>query len=118
VYDIADYFAQRGQQAKVLATIEWAQSLAPQDPLVNYYRAVASIVGKEKLQDAEKLLKQYLEDVPKRAGDPKPWEAHYWLGRAYEAENNTSAARTEYETAVHLNAKYKAAQEALKRLGS
>jgi TolA-binding protein len=44
--------------------------------------------------------------------------AHYWLGRGYEAEKNMSAARAEYEAALKLDGKYKPAQEGLKRLGN
>jgi tetratricopeptide (TPR) repeat protein len=118
VYAIADYFAQRGQGDKVMVATEAAKALAPQDPRVNYFRALAWIASKEKLSDAEKLLKQYVQDAPKMPGDPKLSEAHYWLGRAYEADKNASAARSEYEAAAKLDGKYKPAQEALKRLGN
>jgi tetratricopeptide (TPR) repeat protein len=118
VYAIADYYAQRGQGDKVLTATDEAQALAPQDLRVNYFRAVAWIVKKEKLPDAQKLLKQYLQDAPKRPGDPKPYHAHYWLGRGYEADKNVSAARSEYEAALKLDGKYKPAQEGLKRLSS
>lgn len=118
IYAIADYFAERGQGEKVLAATDAAQSLAPQDPRVNYFRALGWIVKKEKLPDAEKLLKQYLQDAPKKPGDPKPYQAHYWLGRGYEAEKNVPDARGEYEASLKLDAKYKPAQEGLKRLGS
>jgi tetratricopeptide (TPR) repeat protein len=118
VYDIADYLAQRGQGEKVSNVVEVAQAQAPQDPRVNFYHAVAFILKKEKLADAEKLLKQYLQDAPKHPGDPTPVNAHYWLGRGYEAEKNMSAARAEYEAALKLDGKYKPAQEGLKRLGN
>jgi tetratricopeptide (TPR) repeat protein len=118
VYDIADYFAQRGQGEKVLAAVELGESLAPQDPRANFYRAVSWILKNERLPEAEKLLKQYLQDGANRPNTPKAWKAHYWLGRGYEAEKNPSAARGEYEEAVKLNGKYKNAQDALKRLES
>ena len=98
--------------------MEGAQAQAPQDPRVNFYHAVAFILKKEKLADAEKLLKQYLQDAPKHPGDPPPANAHYWLGRGYEADKNMSAARAEYEAALKLDGKYKPAQEGLKRLGN
>jgi tetratricopeptide (TPR) repeat protein len=118
VYEIADYFAQRGQGEKVLAATDAGQALAPQDVRVNYFRAVGWIVEKEKLPDAQKLMKQYLQDAPKRPGAPKPAQAHYWLGRAFEADKNGSGARSEYEAAVKLDGKFKPAQEGLKRLGN
>jgi hypothetical protein len=39
------------------------------------------------------------------------------LGQLFEKQKNVTSARSEYEAALKLNAKYKAAQEALKKLG-
>ena len=48
---------------------------------------------------------------------PRPWAAHYWLGRLAEGRKDPAGARTEYQAALKLDAKYKLAQEALKQLG-
>jgi TolA-binding protein len=45
------------------------------------------------------------------------WQVHYWLGQMFEKQKNVPTARSEYEAALKLNAKYKLAQEALKKLG-
>ena len=45
------------------------------------------------------------------------WQAHYWLGRLYEAQKNPAGAKSEYQVALKLDSKYKPAQEALKKLG-
>jgi TolA-binding protein len=63
------------------------------------------------------LLREYLRVAPVSSNYPKPWQAHYWLGQLFEKQNNVTSARSEYEAALKLNAKYKAAQEALKKLG-
>jgi tetratricopeptide (TPR) repeat protein len=117
IYDIGDYFAQRGQGDKVLEVAAAGESLAPGDARAKYYRAVGSILKGEKYPDAEKLLKDYLAAGPFRAAYPKPWDAHYWLGCLYAAQKNTSGAKSEYQEALKLNPKYKKAQEALKQLG-
>jgi tetratricopeptide (TPR) repeat protein len=116
VFDIADYYAQRAQGEKILAAVALAQSIAPQDHRISYYKALAAIVSKQNFADAETALKQYLQEASKRPDDPKAYNAHYWLGRAYEYQKKFGEARTEYETAQHLNSKYKPAEEGLKRV--
>jgi tetratricopeptide (TPR) repeat protein len=117
IYDIGDYFQQRGQGEKLQEVAAAGEALAPKDPRGMYYSAVGSILKGEKLPEAEKQLRDYLAAAPVRSGYPKPWEAHYWIGRLYVAQKNNAAAKTEYQEALKLNAKYKRAQEALKQLG-
>jgi tetratricopeptide (TPR) repeat protein len=118
IYDIGDYFLQRGQGEKLLEVAAAGELLAPNDPRGKYYRAVGWILKGEKYADAEKLLREYLEAGPMRSTYPHPWNAHYWLGRLYAAQKNVAGAKSEYQEALKLNPKYKKAQEALKQLGS
>jgi TolA-binding protein len=118
IYAIGDYFVEHPNPEKLLVVASEGETAAPKDPRAKYYRAVAWILKDEKLPDSEKLLREYLQEAPLRSTYPKPWEAHYWLGRLYEAEKNPNAARTEYEAALKLNSKYKRVQEALKQLGN
>lgn len=117
VFDIGDFYQQHQMPEKLLAVASEGEALAPGDPRSKYYRAIAWILKGEKLAEGQRLLNEYLREAPARSSYPKPWEAHYWLGRLHEAEKNTQAARQEYEQAVQLNPKYKRAQEALKQLG-
>ena len=117
VYDIGDYFLERSQADKLLLVAAQGQALAPQDPRGEYYRACALILKGEALADAEKLLRDYLQTAPVNSEYPASWQAHYWLGRLYQAEKNAAAARNEYQTALKLNSKYKPAQDALQHLG-
>src|SRR5579871_1670957 len=71
VFDIADYFAQRAQGEKILAAVAVAQTIAPQDHRISYYKALAAIVSKQNFADAETALKQYLQEGSKRPDDPK-----------------------------------------------
>ena len=117
VYDIGDYFLQRKNAAKLLVVANAGEDLAPHDPRGKFYRGVGLTLQNEKLPEAEKLLREYLERAPMNSQYPRPWVAHYWLGRLQENRKNPSAARGEYQAALKLNGKYKPAQEALKQLG-
>lgn len=118
INDIGDYFVQRKQPERVLAAAEAGERLAPAEPRWKFLRGVAYVLQGDKLPEAEKLLRDYLKVAVPSSTSPSPWSAHYFLGRLYEAQKNTSGARDEYSAALKLNAKYKPAQEALKNLGS
>lgn len=116
VNDIAIYFVNRGEADHLLAAASAAESIAPLDPRIKVYRAIAWILRGEKLKDAEAILRDYLQGPTHGSDYPSPSSAHYWIGRLYESQKNTSGARTEYQTALKLNPKYKNAQDALKKL--
>jgi tetratricopeptide (TPR) repeat protein len=117
IFDIGDYFLQRGEGEKLLEVAAAGETLAPKDPRGKYYRAAGFILKGEKYADAEKLLREYLEAMPMRSTNPRPWEAHYWLGRLYAAQKDGARAKGEYQEALKLNPKYKKAEEALKQSG-
>jgi tetratricopeptide (TPR) repeat protein len=117
VYDIGDYYLQRKNGEKLLVVAGAGEDLAPRDPRGKFCRGVALILRNEKPAEAEKLLREYLELSPMNSEYPRPWVAHYWLGRLQENRKNPVAARGEYQAALKLNGKYKPAQEALKQLG-
>jgi tetratricopeptide (TPR) repeat protein len=117
LFEIGDYFAGRNQGDKEAEVAVQGEKLAAKDPREKYYRAVASILKGESRADAEKLLREYLEEAPLRSTNPGPWEAHYWLGRYYEVQKDATKAKDEYREALKLNPKYKRAQEALKQAG-
>jgi tetratricopeptide (TPR) repeat protein len=117
VYDIGDYAVKRSQPERLLEIADAGELLKPADPRGKFYRGVALILQKEKLQEAEELLKEYLKIAPIRMDFPHPAEAHYWLGRLLQGQGKTQAAESEYETAMKLDSKNKDAREALKKLG-
>jgi tetratricopeptide (TPR) repeat protein len=118
IYNIGDYYRQRGQADKLALVAELGEAAAPGDPRGKYNRAVSLVLQGENLPEAEKLLRDYLRAAPGGPGIPQPYKAHYWLGQLFEKQKNVAAARGEYEAAVNLNAKYKQAQDALKKLGN
>jgi len=85
------------------------------DPRSMYYRAVGLILKNEKLEEAERLLREYLQKAPKRSGYPRYAVAHEWLGRLYESKGEKEAAAKEYQAALQLDPKDKSARESLKR---
>lgn len=116
IYDIGDYAVRRSQAERLLLVAEIGELVAPGDPRGEYYRAVALVLKKEQPEDAERLLREYLKKAPMRTAYPRPWDAHNWLGKLYESQNNVSAAITEYQAALKLDPKNKTAREALRRL--
>jgi len=117
VFDIGDYFMQRGQGDKLLIVAAQGEGLAPQDPRVAYYRAVGWILKGENNPETEKLLRNYLQQAPVRSTYPPPSYAHYWLGRLYELQKDTAKARNEYQEALKMDPKFRKAQDALKQMG-
>jgi tetratricopeptide (TPR) repeat protein len=117
IYDIGDYFLQHRNAEKLLVVSVAGEELARHDPRGKFYRGVALVLQSQKPAEAEKLLREYLQLAPMNSEYPRPWVAHYWLGKLQESQKNPAGARSEYQAALKLNGKYKPAQEALKQLG-
>jgi tetratricopeptide (TPR) repeat protein len=116
IYDIGDYGVKHSQPERLSAVADAGEAVAPGDLRGKYYRAVALVLKKERLDDAEMLLREYVERAPVRNDYPHRGSAHEWLGRLCEDEHKTQAAIEEYEAALKLEPKNKNAREALKRL--
>jgi tetratricopeptide (TPR) repeat protein len=117
IYDIGDYAAKRGQPDRLLTVVDAGQKAAPRDVREKFYRAAALILKKEKPEEADRLLREYLKTAPVRTSYPHPAAVHEWLGKLAENKNDRDTARREYETSLRLDPKNKPVQEALKRLG-
>jgi tetratricopeptide (TPR) repeat protein len=116
LYDMGDYFMKRSQPEELISIANEGEKVAPTDVRGKFYRAVAFILKKESLDNAEHLFQEYLEQAPLRDNFPHPREAHEWLAKLYESENKTDAAIREYEVVLRLNPKSKTAHDGLKRL--
>jgi tetratricopeptide (TPR) repeat protein len=117
IFDIGDYALKRNQPQRLLAVVDAGQRVLPSDPRAKFYRATALILQKQKPDEAESLLREYLKVAPRRTGYPRLSVAHNWLGRLFENQNNRDAAAREYATSLLVDPKDKTAQEALRRLG-
>lgn len=116
IYDIGDHAMKHDEPDMLLIVAEQGAHLAPSDPRALFYRAVAFTLKKERPDESERLLREYLQRAPLRSTFPPPWRVHEWLGRLYEQQQNTQAATGEYEASLKLQPKNKYAREALKRL--
>jgi tetratricopeptide (TPR) repeat protein len=116
IYDVGDYAVRRSQAERLIEVAELGKKAAPADPRGKFYRAVGLILKNEKLDEGERLLRQYLDCAPKRNSYPRYATAHEWLGRLYASRGEKEAAAKEYQAALQLDAKDKSAREALKRL--
>ena len=117
IYDIGDYAAHHNQPDQLLEVANLGEKLAPSDPRGKFYRAAGLILKNEKPGEAEALLREYLQEAPKRNAYPRYAVVHEWLGRLDENKADRTAAIKEYEEALRLEPKDKNAREALKRLG-
>jgi tetratricopeptide (TPR) repeat protein len=117
IYDIGDFAAKRGQAERLIEVAERGAHASPDDPRGLFYRAVGLILKNEKPEEAERLLREYVQKAPKRTGYPRYATAHEWLGRMYESKGEKESAAKEYRTALELDPKAKSAREFLKRLG-
>jgi tetratricopeptide (TPR) repeat protein len=116
IYDIGDYAVRRSQAERLMEVAELGAKADPADARGRFYIAVGLILKNEKLEEAERFLKEYLQKAPKRTGYPRYAVAHEWLGRLHENKSEKEAAAKEYQAALQLDPKSKSAREALKRV--
>lgn len=116
IFDIGDYAVRRNQPERLEAVATAGERVKQDDPRWKFYRAVGLILENAKAEQAEKLLRDYLNVAPTRTAFPRPAMAHVWLGKLYESQAKTQEAENEFETALKLDPKNKLAQEALKKL--
>ncbi len=117
IYDVGDYAVKRSQADRLIQVAELGAQVAPSDPREMFYRAAGLILRNEKPEQAERLLREYLQKAPKRSGYPRYAVAHEWLGRLHENEGEKELAAKEYQAALQLDPKNKGARESLRRLG-
>ena len=78
--EAADYFTDRNDANNLERAINGASQLVPQDPRLNYYRAVVLVLRQSELPAAAKLLQAYIS-VPERSDYPSHRSATEWLRR-------------------------------------
>jgi tetratricopeptide (TPR) repeat protein len=116
IFDIGDYAVRRGQAERLMEVADLGAKVAPSDPRGMFYLTVGLILKNEKQEEAERLLREYLQKAPKRSGYPRYAVAHEWLGRLYENKGEKESAVKEYQAALQLDPKNKSARESLKRV--
>jgi tetratricopeptide (TPR) repeat protein len=116
IFDIGDYAVRRGQAERLMEVADLGTKVAAADPRGMFYRAVGFVLENEKQEEAEGLLREYLQKAPKRSGYPRYAVAHEWLGRLHENKGEKESAVKEYQAALQLDPKNKSARESLKRV--
>jgi len=115
-FEIAEYYRDRGNAARMSEAIEMGASLAPSDHRLDYYRGIALVLADRDAAQAEAQLRHYLETVPDNENVPSHSTAHEWLGRLYEREGRLDKAAQEFQTALSLDPHNKQASESLRAL--
>lgn len=115
-FQVADFYEFDRKPAQIEVAVQGASALAPADPRVDYYRAVADVMQGRALDKAEQDLKSYLSKAPERDDFPSHAAAHDWLGRIYELRGKSREAIAQYRHALDLSPDNQTAQDALKRL--
>ena len=92
IFDIGDYAVRRSQADRLMEVADLGAKAAPSDPRGMFYRAVGLVLKKEELEEAERLLREYLQKAPKRSGYPRYAVAHEWLGRLYESKRREGSS--------------------------
>jgi len=117
-FQVADFYEADRKPAEVEAAVRAVSLIVPNDPRLNYYSAVASVMKRENLSRAERDLKAYLAGTPRRDDFPPHAAAHDWLGRIYEIRGKKQQAIEQYRSALRLSPDNQSARGALKRLES
>jgi tetratricopeptide (TPR) repeat protein len=115
-FQVADFYESDRKPEQVDAAVEAVSVIAPHDPRLNYYSAVADVMKRRNLPGAEQDLKAYLAGTPRRDDFPPHAAAHNWLGRIYEIWGRKAQAIEQYRVALGLSPDNHAARDALKRL--
>jgi tetratricopeptide (TPR) repeat protein len=114
-FEIAEYYRDRGDAARMSEATEAGALLAPSDRRLDYYRGIVLVLMNEAME-AEKNLSHYLDTVPDNDSVPSHSSAHEWLARVYEDEGHLDRAEQEYHAALNLDPHNKQARDALKAL--
>jgi len=115
-FQVADFYEGDRNPAEIETAVRAASSLAPGDPRVDYYSAVANVMKGQALNRAEQDLKVYLVKTPPRNDFPPHASAHDWLGRIYEIWGKKQQAIEQYRSALRLSPDNQPARDALRRL--
>jgi tetratricopeptide (TPR) repeat protein len=115
-FEVIAFFQKQNKPADMLAAIQAAAQVSPNDPRLAYARGVASVLANNNLADAEKNLKSYLASTPDRSDWPSHAAAREWLGRLYESQGKRSEAAEQYRAALQLDPGNKEAKSRLENL--
>jgi len=117
-FEVADYFRDRGNSAKMAEAVADAEKIDSNDPRLKYYRGVLEVIQGRNASGAEMLLKSYLTTVPNNSSLPSHASAREWLGKLYEFQGHFSEAAEQYRSSLSMDPHNKSVEDALKRVES
>jgi tetratricopeptide (TPR) repeat protein len=115
-FEALDFFESRKDAPQIELFLASAARLAPADPRIAYYGAVARVFSGKELPAAEKALRNYLDVGPDRSDMPNHADAHERLGLLYEKLGGPGRAEAEYRVALASDPSRKRALDGLKRV--
>ncbi len=114
--EVAEFYLQRNDPARMEEALKGASGVDASDRRLLYYCGGVRILAGNRLEEAERCLKTYLSNVPRRSDLPSHAEAHEWLGRLYERQQECPEAAAQYRKALEMDPRSKSAREALRRV--
>ena len=114
--EVAGFYQLRNDATKMLAAIQAAAQVSPNDPRLSYYRGVSDVIAGNRLSEGEQYLKSYIASTPERSEWPSHAAAREWLGRLYEKTGHRVEASEQYRAALQLDPGRKDARDRLKSL--
>jgi tetratricopeptide (TPR) repeat protein len=115
-FEVADYYRDRQYEAKMGEAVAAAGRIDPDDRRMKYYRGVHLVMAGKKPDEAETLLKSYLNTVPDNADLPSHASTLEWLGKLRENLGKYSEAAEDYRVSLTLDPHNKTVEEAYKRV--
>jgi tetratricopeptide (TPR) repeat protein len=114
--EVADFYLARGDGPRMTEAVAAAAVAEGSEPQLPYYSGVAAFLTGGRDEEAEHLLRAYLETASLSSEFPSVASAREWLGRVYERRGQPGEAVREYRAALVLEPNRKGAREALRRL--
>jgi tetratricopeptide (TPR) repeat protein len=115
-FEIAEFYQTQNKPSDLMAAIDAAAQVSPNDSRLTYYRGIAAVLSNTNLPRAEQDFKSYLASAPDLSDWPPHAAAREWLGRLYELQGNRTEAAEQYRAALQLEPKRKEARARLQKL--
>jgi cytochrome c-type biogenesis protein CcmH/NrfG len=113
--EVAGFYLKRRDGIRTEQVLDMAAQVNPSDGRLAYYRGAARILERNRLAEAEQLLKTYLAG-PARSDFPSHASAREWLGQLYEQQGRRKEAAEQYRAALKLEPDLDEARAGLRRL--
>jgi tetratricopeptide (TPR) repeat protein len=111
-----DFFESRRDPTQMEVFLAPAARLAPADPRLIYYRAVAHVFAGTAFAEAEKDLETYLATGPNHSDMPNHADVYERLGLLYEKKGDIKRAEEQYRAALETDSSRRRAREGLNRV--